>query len=299
MKHPNVEKAYNKFVIEKKDKTQAEFWKEYFEAKMFYENKTKKDLLASVSAKNQPVSNNIIADDDSDKFVGESVGICSEINAKSFKIAGTYGGNDGSKNLDPYRRQAPLQTTPEKRELNDNEAPLPRKLMRLPRQTEYSQFVSPVTENERDENNIIKEGNNESENGENEDKTPSQLIDSDKGAQDFQNLVKESVRIERKDDFSDLILCPEYNFIKRECDKVHSLCMEVWSRVPSNASSDIMVIKAKLKHMDETIANLERMMTVAEAKMTSDNKNEIIGALNGLCDLLKHTIPKIRQIKNL
>ena len=313
-KHPNVEKAYNKFVIERRDKTQAEFWKEYFEAKMFYENKTKRDLLASVSAKKQASAGFGAAegedggsgDSSSSSFTdgtpGASTGICSEINAKSFRMARVHddsiGGSGSSKDANPYRRESPAQPSPEKRGSEAKEA-LPRKLMRLPRQTEYSLLDAPSGE----------EGNTGNEEGtgsrifeESRNGPPSEgraEFGAAKGAQDFQNLVKESVRIGRRDDFSALALCPEYDFVRRECDKVHSLCTEVWSRVPSSTPEDERVVRIKLDHMQELATALERMAATAAArKATTPNKDEMIEGLNGLCGLLRHTISKVKQIKN-
>lgn len=288
-------------MIERKDKTQVEFWKEYFEAKMFYENKTKKDLLANVSAKNKAVSttSTAISTDsiDTDAFInggGGRAGVCSEINAKSFKMASVY--NDSSKDIDPYRRQLPET---KKREPNSDPAAAaapPRKLIRLPQQAEYSPLTPQrsVSDEQRDE----EEDGRDSRTVFGEHKGDAQTFGaSDKGAQDFQSLVKESVRIERKDDFSDLVLCPEYDFVKRACGKVHFLCTEVWSRVPSDAPEDERVIRAKLAHMQEMVAELERMKASALAS-TSSNKDEMAEALNGLCNLLKHTMTKVKQIKN-
>lgn len=306
-------------MIERKDKTQAEFWKEYFEAKMFYENKTKRDLLASVSAKKQATpsfntDNDGGSSGDSSSFAdgapGESTGICSEINAKSFRMARVYDdssrGSGSSKDVNPYRRELPVQPSPEKRGSEAKEA-LPRKFMRLPQQTEYSLINAPPSSNEsRGEEEEDKESG-ESErakifegtrNG-NDSAEGRKELEAAKGAQDFQNLVKEAVRIGRKEDFSALALCPEYDFVKRECDKVHFLCTEVWSRVPSSMPEDERVVRVKLDHMEEMAAALERMAgTAAASKATTLNKEEMIEALNGLCSLLKHTVSKVKEIKN-
>lgn len=326
MKHPNVEKAYNKFVVERKDKTQLEFWKEYFEAKMFYEGKSKKDLVASVAAKKKAVTGGAITSNDDNNSSGvttgptfvpapaTAIGICSEINARSFKMASVY--CDGTEDTDPYRRP-PAEKRARATAADDNDggnneqkrgAP-PQKLVRLPLPAECSLLATQKKlpeENEAEHNRcdsptllLASLSSSSGSNGggattsssSSSSRARAQTLEGGRAAQEFQCLVEESGRIGKKDDsFANMALQSEYAAVKRACDKAHFLCTEVWSRMPSKAAEDRKVILAKTAHMQEMAAGLRQMAAV----YSSHSKDDMCKVVEGLYILLEHTISKVQ-----